>query len=119
MANQVFSMGDTCGPVADDHAHDQHGDNPYAVGAPLSTGFNNADFFEPGHKVRAADKSSNEYHGAIHQQQRINNYRREHAGLGAKNDLGHPQDAGPTRADAYAHANIETGGKPHKRGGQS
>jgi hypothetical protein len=110
---QVFSFGTPAGAMVDDHAHDAHGDDAYhsRIGTHPR---DDSDFLTPGTKLRAEHAHSNEYAGNASEQRRVNSYRSEHAAAFDRLDLGHPQDKTP-RADAYAHANKETGGKAYNR----
>lgn len=118
MAARVFSFGTPAGAPIDDHAHDQHGDDTYHSPA-HGHAHDDGDFLTDHHAPRASDAHSNEFAGHATRQQHIDAHRQQHAGVGAKNDLGHPQDRGTTRADAHAHSNRETYGKPFTRGGQA
>jgi len=79
-----------------------------------------SDFEQPGTKVKTEDAHNNELGGANFEQDRVDSYRAAHQADFSSMDLGHPQDRGMTRADAYAHSIRDSGGaKSFKRGGQS
>lgn len=95
-----------------DPAKDQHGpDDAYAYHRGSAPPTDDSPFISDHHAPRASDRGSTELRGASSDQERIDQYRRANDAPNQLNNLGHPQDRGTTRADAYgkttdAHASY-------------
>jgi hypothetical protein len=99
MAPREYSHG---APDVLDPAFEPHGDAHHYHRGDDHTQTNNEPFLSDHHAPRASDRPDPHF-GAGSEQEHIDRYRAQHDPPNTPLDLGHPQDRGTTRADAYAH----------------